>query len=169
MNIRIFPRAQWRKVARGSFSAVEVAEGMRTRKHLLEESFVRKIQSMSGCFDRGTDDFAAILLIGVSENEPLTVLDGNHRLTSAILANPPRLNKLRFLCGLSPRMSECCWYNSSVATLFRYARNVIKNSVRKPEAELARRLQSQVPAAEPFQAEATTVEASTLIEEVRPQ
>ena len=41
-NIRIFPRAQWRKVARGSFSALEVAEGMRTRKHLLDAAFVQE-------------------------------------------------------------------------------------------------------------------------------
>jgi O-antigen/teichoic acid export membrane protein len=163
MNIRIFPRAQWRKVARGSFSAIEVAEGMRTRKHLLEESFVNKITAMSGCFGDGTGSFAAIVMIGVSENEPLTVLDGNHRLTAAILANPSGLKKLRFLCGLSPRMSDCCWYNSNLVTLFRYGRNAIVNAVRKPESELARRLQTRVVG------EVIPVETATLIEGVRPR
>ena len=137
-NIRIFPRAQWRKVARGSFSAVEVAEGMRTRKHLLEDSFVKKIQAMSDCLSRDAADFAAVILIGVNENEPVTVLDGNHRLTAAILASPTRLRKLRFLCGLSSRMTECCWYNSNLVTLFRYGRNVLSHAVRNPESELAR-------------------------------
>jgi len=170
MNVRIFPRAQWRKVARGSFSAIEVAEGMRTRKHLLEESFVNKIAAMSGCFVEGADSFAAVVLIGVSENEPLTVLDGNHRLTAAILANPSGLKKLRFICGLSPRMSECCWYNSNLATLFRYGRNAIVNAVRKPEAELARRLQTKV-GRETFQVETpkVQVETPTLVEGVGPQ
>jgi O-antigen/teichoic acid export membrane protein len=137
-NIRIFPRAQWRKVARGSFSAIEVAEGMRTRKHLLEASFVKKISAMTDCLREGAADFAAVILIGVNESEPVTVLDGNHRLTAAVLAGPSRLRKLRFLCGFSPRMTECCWYNSNLVTLFRYGRNVLSHAVHKPEQELAR-------------------------------
>lgn len=141
-NIRVFPRAQWRKVARGSFSAVEVAEGMRTRKHLLEESFVNKIAELSDCLSKGATDFAAVILIGVNENEPVTVLDGNHRLTAAILATPSRLKSLRFLCGLSPHMSECCWYNSNLVTLFRYGKNVLTHAVRNPESELARLLRN---------------------------
>jgi O-antigen/teichoic acid export membrane protein len=141
-NVRIFPRAQWRKVARKSFSAVEVAEGMRTRKHLLEASFVKKIGAMSESLSNGPTDFAAVLLIGVNENEPMTVLDGNHRLTAAMLASPSRLKKLRFLCGLSPRMTECCWYNSNLITLFRYGRNVLSHAVRNPESDLARVLRN---------------------------
>jgi O-antigen/teichoic acid export membrane protein len=137
-NIRIFPRAQWRKVARGSFSALEVAEGMRTRNHLLEDSFVKKINAMSECLRDGAMDFAAVILIGVNENEPVTVLDGNHRLTAAMLAGHSRLRKLRFLCGFSPRMTECCWYNSNLVTLFRYGRNVLSHAVRNPESDLAR-------------------------------
>jgi hypothetical protein len=111
-----------------------------------------------------------VVLIGVSENEPLTVLDGNHRLTAAILANPSGLKKLRFICGLSPRMSECCWYNSNLSTLFRYGRNAILNAVRKPEAELAQRLQTKV-SGETFQVEIpkVQVETATLVEGVRPQ
>ena len=93
---------------------------------------------MSECLSNGPADFAAVILIGVNENEPVTVLDGNHRLTAAILASPSRLRKLRFLCGLSPRMTECCWYNSNLITLFRYGRNVLSHAVRNPESELAR-------------------------------
>jgi hypothetical protein len=77
-------------------------------------------------------------MIGVNENEPVTVLDGNHRLTAAILASPSRLRNLRFLCGFSPHMTECCWYNSNLVTLFRYGRNVLTHAVRNPESELAR-------------------------------
>jgi hypothetical protein len=84
----------------------------------------------------------AVILIGLNENEPLTVLDGNHRLVSALLESPHQLNRLRFMCGLSPRMSECCWYNTNFMTLLRYARNVLAHAVRDPEAELARLLQS---------------------------
>jgi O-antigen/teichoic acid export membrane protein len=139
-NIRIFPRAQWRKIARNSFSAPEIALGLRTRSHLLEDSFVSKIAAIGRGIGRNASSFAAVILIGVNENEPLTVLDGNHRLIAAMLASPTRLNKLRFLCGLSPRMSECCWYNSNLVTLFHYGRNVLTHAIRNPEADLARLL-----------------------------
>jgi len=83
-----------------------------------------------------------VILIGLNEKEPLTVLDGNHRLVAATLASPSVLNKLRFLCGLSPRMTECCWYNTNFMTLFRYGRNTIARLLRNPEAELERLLQN---------------------------
>jgi hypothetical protein len=72
----------------------------------------------------------------------VTVLDGNHRLTAATLAEPPRLKNLRFLCGLSPRMNECCWHNSNLVTLFRYGRNVLSHAAHNPEAELAQLLRN---------------------------
>ncbi len=139
-RIRIFPRAQWRKVARGSFSATDVAVGMRTRRSLLDAGFLSKIDAIGHKLGRDPSEFAAVILIGLNEQEPLTVLDGNHRLIAALLASPGRLTKLRFLCGLSPHMSGCCWYNSNLVTLFRYGRNVISHAIRNPEAELARLL-----------------------------
>ncbi|HTX76537.1 MAG TPA: lipopolysaccharide biosynthesis protein [Terracidiphilus sp.] len=141
-NIRIFPRAQWRKVARGAFSATDVALGMRARSHLLDADFVTKVSAIGRRLGKDASSFGAVILIGVNAQEPLTVLDGNHRLIAAMLASPMRLNRLRFLCGLSPRMSECCWYNSNLVTLFRYGRNVLTHAIRNPEAELARLLRS---------------------------
>lgn len=141
-NIRIFPRAQWRKVARDSFSAIAIAAGMRSRGHLLDSAFLAKIDAIKLKLENGDPGFAAVLLIGVNQNEPLTVLDGNHRLVAALLASPRRLRRLRFICGLSPRMTECCWYNSNLVTLFRYARNALSHAIRNPEAELARLLRN---------------------------
>lgn len=141
-NIRIFPRAQWRRVARGSFAATEVASGLRTRGHLLDSTFVSKIDAIGRELGHDASHFGAVILIGVNEHEPLTVLDGNHRLVSAMLAAPTHVDRLRFLCGLSSRMSECCWYNSNLITLFRYGRNVLTHAIRNPEAELARLLRS---------------------------
>jgi O-antigen/teichoic acid export membrane protein len=141
-NVRIFPRAQWRRIADGNFSATEVADGMRQRPHLLENSFLAKIDAIGDQLRQPDPGLGAVILIGVSENEPLTVLDGNHRLIAAMLASPTRVKKLKFVCGLSPRMTECCWYNSNLMTLFRYARNVLTHTVRNPEAELARLLRN---------------------------
>jgi O-antigen/teichoic acid export membrane protein len=141
-NIRIFPRAQWRRIADGNFSATEVAEGMRQRPHLLETSFLAKIDAIGDQLRQPDSGLGAVIMIGISESEPLTVLDGNHRLVAAMLSSPTRIKNLKFLCGLSPRMTECCWYNSNLMTLFHYARNVLTHTVRNPEAELARILRN---------------------------
>jgi hypothetical protein len=139
-NIRMFPRAQWRKVANGRFSTLEIAEGMRNRQDRLDAAFVRKIQAIGRRFEGEDPELGAVLLIGVNETEPLTVLDGNHRLMAAMLRSPGATQKLRFICGLSPRMTECCWYRTNLMTLFRYAKNVLTHSSRNPAAELARLL-----------------------------
>lgn len=141
-QIRVFPRAQWRRLAHGNFAITEVTDDMRTRQHLVDARFLSKITSIGDQFLLEDPGFSAVILIGLSESEPLTVLDGNHRLAAAILATPSRLNKLRFLCGLSPRMTECCWYNTNLVTLFRYGRNVLARVIRNPETELARLLQN---------------------------
>ena len=139
-NIRMFPRAQWRKVASGRFSCLQIAEGMRKREDQLDSSFVAKIRAIGSKFDAEDPGLNSVILIGTSEAEPLTVIDGNHRLMAALIHSPEALTKLRFVCGLSPRMTECCWYRTNLITLFRYAKNVLTHSTRNPAAELARML-----------------------------
>jgi O-antigen/teichoic acid export membrane protein len=141
-RIRVFPRAQWLNLARGNFSITEVAERMRIRQSIEESPFLSKIKGIGERLQQEDDHLGSVLLIGLSETEPLTILDGNHRMVAAMLATPRRVEKLRFLCGLSPRMRECCWYNTNLVTLSRYGRNVLKHALRDPEAELARLLQS---------------------------
>jgi O-antigen/teichoic acid export membrane protein len=141
-QIRVFPRAQWRRLGRGNFSISEIVHGMRTRPHAVDNSFLAKIGAIRKNLARSDTGLGAVILIGLNENEPLTVLDGNHRLVSALLESPHRLSRLRFMCGLSPRMSECCWYNTNFMTLLRYGRNVLTHAVRNPESELTRLLQS---------------------------
>jgi hypothetical protein len=113
---------------------------MRKREDQLDSAFVSKIQAIGRRFDTEDPGFSAVIVIGVSEAEPLTVLDGNHRLMAAILRSPECVKKLRFICGLSPRMTECCWYRTNLVTLFRYAKNVLTHSTRNPAAELGRLL-----------------------------
>jgi O-antigen/teichoic acid export membrane protein len=141
-QVRVFPRAQWRKIAQGHFSIIEVAESMSRRESVIDDQFLAKLSEIGKRLGEEDHGIGPVVLIGVSETEPLTILDGNHRLVSAMLASPNRVNKLRFLCGLSPRMMECCWYNTNLGTLFRYGINVMKNAVRSPKAELARLLES---------------------------
>jgi O-antigen/teichoic acid export membrane protein len=141
-QIRAFPRAHWRRLARGNVSITEVAETVRTRKHLVDLPFLLKIVSMGDRLRLGDPGFSAVILIGLNESERFTILDGNHRLVAAMLSSPQALNKLRFICGLSPRMNECCWYNTNFATLLRYGRNKLAGAIRNPEAELAQIMQN---------------------------
>jgi O-antigen/teichoic acid export membrane protein len=141
-QIRAFPRAQWRKLARGNFSVSEIAEAMRTHQHLVDGPFLSKIAAIGDQLLQDEPGFSPVILIGLTECQSLTVLDGNHRLIAAMLASPGSLKKLRFLCGLSPRMTECCWYNTNLLTLLRYGRNKLARNMRNPEAELAHLLQT---------------------------
>ena len=139
-RIRIFPRAQWRKFAAPNASVVEVSEYIRRHQHQDTGPFRSKLSTIGARILEEQERLGSVLLIGVNENEPLTVLDGNHRLVSSMLTSPRGTHRLRFLCGLSPRMTDCCWYATNLNTLFRYGRNVVKHLIRDPEAELARLL-----------------------------
>lgn len=136
-QIRAFPRAQWRKLARGNFSITKVAERMRSRPHSVDAPLLRKIASIGNQLQQEDPGFNAVILIGLNEREPLTILDGNHRLAAAMLSSPCRVDRLRFLCGLSPRMTECCWYKTNPATLFRYGRNILARALSNQKLELA--------------------------------
>jgi O-antigen/teichoic acid export membrane protein len=141
IHVRAFPRAQWRKPAHGNFSMTKIVEGVRSGQNTLDDHFLAKITDISDRLAKEKITFGSLILIGLNENEPLTVLDGNHRLVAAMLAAPEGLQRLKFMCGLSPRMMECCWYNTNLGTLFRYGRNILLNVVRNTEAKLARILQ----------------------------
>jgi O-antigen/teichoic acid export membrane protein len=140
-KIRVFPRAQWRNFAPKTFSIIEVAERMNRRQEADSGPFQSKIASIGARLLEQDDDLGSVLLIGINENEPLTILDGNHRLVASMLTTPSRTERLRFLCGFSPRMTECCWYTTNFATLCRYGKNVLMHLVRDHEAELERLLQ----------------------------
>jgi len=118
---------------------------MRTRQHSLDRAFLAKIAVIRDMFTQDDPGFAAVILIGINESEPVTILDGNHRLTTAMLTSPQLLRRLRYVCGLSPRMTECCWYNTNIGTLLRYARNLVTHARRNPEAELEHLLDAQGP------------------------
>lgn len=134
-SIRVFPRAQWRRMGASNFSAPEIVASMRRRiEKAPDDPFAAKINSVSGAVARGELQATGVLMIGRCLGGPLTVIDGNHRLVAGALAG--RLDYLRFLCGVSPSMSRCCWYQTNAATLSRYALNLVRHSVYDPEAEL---------------------------------
>lgn len=136
-QIRVFPRAQWLKIARANFAIKQVVDRIRSRQEqAADDPFVAKIAAIR---ERLLQDDAmpgAVVLIGQNQTDPLTILDGNHRLVAAVLGD--QMDRLRFVCGLSPRMTRCCWYRTNPLTLTRYARNLIRHLTRSPEDELER-------------------------------
>jgi hypothetical protein len=88
---------------------------------------------------------SAVLLIGIDESSPLTIIEGNHRMTAAALVSPQDVSlRFRFLCGFSPHMAECCWYRTNLSTLWRYATNTVAYLFENHQAVIDKALQNQL-------------------------
>lgn len=142
-RIRVFPRAHWRKLAKGDFAISEVVREIASGKcrNVVAKEFLTKILDIRSWLEQDVDA-GAVLLIGMGETGPFTVLDGNHRLAASLLASSEAAKRFRVYCGLSPRMGQCCWYNTNISTLFRYAAKLLRQFVRDPVVELERLLQN---------------------------
>jgi len=143
-RIRVFPRAHWRRMAQGSYFLGDVVERIRAEySKRSDDEFFGKLRRLSNLVQNEVS--STILLIGIDETQPLTILDGNHRIAAAMLVEPSSvLNQFCFICGFSPRMAECCWYSTNVVTLWRYAKNMVRYLPHNPESDLGRLLQSQL-------------------------
>ena len=126
-RVRVFPRNHWRRFAERSFYLSEMIDNIRERvESASAEPFVAKMRSLIASFARGSEPFSSVLLIGIDDSSPLTIIEGNHRMAAASLALPDNVHRrFQFLCGFSPRMTQCCWYLTDLATLWRYARNFV--------------------------------------------
>jgi O-antigen/teichoic acid export membrane protein len=147
-NIRVFPRAQWRKLAQGNFCITEICESIAAGvgRDAVGEKFMAKIDSLRNAYQQ-RESLGAVLLIGQNESGPFTVIDGNHRLVAAILASPDALNrKLSLFCGISPQMNKCCWYDTNISTLFRYGTNLLRHAFYDPGSEISRLLRENLSA-----------------------
>lgn len=138
-RIRFFPRAQWRRVAEGSYYVTDMVESLRVKwQESPEDEFFRKLDRITASV-QNSFEHPTVLLIGIDDRSPLTILDGNHRMAAAVLAQPPAdLDRLKFICGLSPAMTRCCWYRTNVNTLSRYLTNLLRHIFYDPESDIGR-------------------------------
>jgi O-antigen/teichoic acid export membrane protein len=138
-RIRFFPRAQWRRVAQGSFYLTDVVERIRVHlKSPSDDNFFGKLRLLSSSVQDNLVN-PSVLLIGVNETGPLTILDGNHRMAAAMLgSSAPVLDRFRFICGFSPQMTRCCWYATNASTLLRYLKNLVRYFTYDPESDIDR-------------------------------
>lgn len=135
-QVRVFPRAQWRRLARRSFAVPDIVKRIQSKKGVTGDPFLKKISVLREKLGEREAIPGTVLLIGQTESEPVTIIDGNHRFVAAAMAGC--VGQMRLLCGLSPRMTRCCWYKTNPVTLTRYARNLLRHLTHHPEAELAR-------------------------------
>lgn len=137
-RVNVFPRAQWRTLARGNFNAIHVAERLRALCNGQNPSpFVMKVQALCSLM-RHEGPRSTVLLIGVDESRPVTLLEGNHRFVASLLLPPElMLNRIRLVCGFSPAMKRCCWYKTSFSSLARYLKNRIQY-IQNREADVSR-------------------------------
>jgi len=133
-RVRVFPRAQWRRLAHGNYYLTEIADRMREELDgSANDEFFSKLRRLG----QAEIVNSTVLLIGIDEKQPLTILDGNHRVAAGMLAIPSSVpERFRFICGFSPRMTECCWYETNVHTLWRYAKNLLTHITYRPEADI---------------------------------
>ncbi len=138
-RIRFFPRAQWRRVAEGSFYLTDMIECLRLKwQESPDDEFFRKLDRITNSVNVSVVN-PTVLLIGIDDRSPLTILDGNHRMAAAMLAQPPAdLESFQFICGLSRAMTRCCWYRTNVNTLSRYLTNLLRHIFYDPESDIGR-------------------------------
>lgn len=121
----------------GSFYLTDVVEKIRLRLDS-HDNFFDKLRSLSSSVQENLIN-PTVLLIGVDNTGPLTILDGNHRMAASMLGPSPFvLSRLRFICGFSPEMTRCCWYATNVNTLLRYFKNLVRYFSYDPESDIDR-------------------------------
>ena len=126
-RVRAFPRKQWAKFAEGDFYLTRMIARIQAIVESKDQSwFSEKMRSVAADL-RGKGVPNSVLLIGVDERSPLTIIEGNHRMAAAMLVTPEEVNRqFRFYCGLSPSMTQCCWYRTDFRSLAHYGANILR-------------------------------------------
>ena len=143
-QVSVFPRAQWRKIARGNFKARDVAERIRELKEAEPDAFVAKISDI--CRNLPTDlPKGMIVLLGINEHLPVTLLEGNHRFIASLLTSASgSIVGKHVIGGFSLHMERCCWYKTNFQTLLHYLKNRIQHYwARDPDIALLEHVEQE--------------------------
>jgi O-antigen/teichoic acid export membrane protein len=126
-RLRSFPRNDWRRFAAGGFYLAEMIGRIQAELRRGQSSrFLKKLGEIATDLQQSQVP-DAVLLIGTDGYHPLTIVEGNHRMAAALLTMPESAHRrFRFYCGLSPNMNLCCWHNTDLRSLSRYARHTFR-------------------------------------------
>ena len=136
-QLQSFPRNDWRRFVGRSWNLKELVARIkaerfsgRSRMNLQKLDGIAKDLAENNVPD-------AVLLIGIDDQHPLTIIEGNHRTIAAMLTMPDLAHqKLRFFCGLSPNMDSCCWYETNPRSVTRYVRHTLRDILDGSEVRL---------------------------------
>jgi hypothetical protein len=144
-RLQVFPRNEWRRFAGGGFYLTEMVTRIEPALAGGQPSkFLKKLGAIAIDL-RGSQVPDAVLLIGVDDRHPLTIIEGNHRMAAAMLTMPESAHlRFRFYCGLSPHMNSCCWHKTDLRSLTRYARHTVRYMFRDGDYYVARALQEKL-------------------------
>jgi O-antigen/teichoic acid export membrane protein len=144
-RLRAFPRNEWRRFAGGGFFLTEMVGRIEAELNRGRQTrFLKKLGAIATDL-RGSQVPNAVLLIGIDEHHPLTIIEGNHRMAAAMLAMPESAHRrFRFYCGLSPNMNSCCWHKTDLRSLTRYAGHTIRYMFRDGHFFLSRTLREKL-------------------------
>jgi len=150
-RLQSFPRNEWRRFAGSGFHLTEMVGRIEAEYARGQQSrFLKKLGEIAGDLRQGGHVPDAVLLIGLDERHPLTIIEGNHRMAAALLTMPETANRLfRFYCGLSPNMNSCCWHKTDLRSLTRYARHTVRYLFRDADFFVAKTLRHSLAEIEP--------------------
>jgi hypothetical protein len=144
-RLQAFPRNEWRRFAGGGFYLAEMISRIEAEVARGQQSrFLTKLGAIATDL-HGSNVPDAVLLIGIDGRHPLTIIEGNHRMTAAMLTMPESAHRrFRFYCGFSPNMNLCCWHKTDLRSLTRYARHTLRYMFRDGDFFIARSLREKL-------------------------
>jgi hypothetical protein len=149
-RLRSFPRNDWRRFASKGYYLTQMVgriEAEMARGH--HGRFLKKLEDIASDL-QGSEVPDAVLLIGIDEHHPLTIIEGNHRMAAAMIAMPESAHRrFRFYCGLSPKMNSCCWHKTDLRSLIRYARHTVRYMFHDADFIVSRTLREKLAEIQP--------------------
>jgi hypothetical protein len=129
-KMRVFTRGHWAKMTRDNHHLVDFVE--RARTHRLSRFAYRhmtKVQSVRYRL-RDSTEVSPVFLIGIDENSPITIMEGNNRLTAVLLDSFDLWQRrFRFYVGLSPQMGGYVFYECNWANFISYAFRALRRKL----------------------------------------
>jgi hypothetical protein len=127
-NLRVFPRGKLKRTAGAELTVREYCEALRSCRFQRESREATQVFALSYAY-REHIPGTTVLLIGLDQFKPVSILDGNHRLIAALFASSEGFAQpFRFVVGFSDHMADCVWYNNTPSNNIRYWRRRLVNS-----------------------------------------
>jgi hypothetical protein len=139
-KMNVFTRGHWMRMDRKDHSVPTFAEGMRSpRVSRIPAVEAAKIFSLQQRIGEGLAGNDTILLVGIDEQQPTTILEGNKRVVAAYMADSGSVaSRFRFLLGISSEMAKCIFYEHTAANFWNYLWHRLAYAIQHPSRGFSR-------------------------------